>query len=57
MNWTKLSAISEILSSVAILVTLIYLAIQTQQNADATQADTRQAILAADQQFLMAHHG
>jgi len=54
MNWTKLSAISEILSSVAILVTLIYLGVQTQQNADAIQADTRQEILAADQQFLMS---
>ncbi len=52
MNWTMLSAIGEILSSGAILVTLIYLAIQTRQNADATQANTRQAILAADQQFL-----
>jgi len=54
MNWTKLSAISEILSSVAILVTLIYLAIQTQQNADAIQASTRQAILEADQQLLLS---
>ncbi len=53
MNWTKLSAMSEILSSVAILVTLVYLAIQTQQNADAIQADTRQAILTADQELLM----
>ena len=53
MNWTKLSATSEILSSVAILITLIYLAIETQQNADAIMAGTRQEILAADQAFLM----
>ena len=53
MNWTKLSAMAEILSSVAILVTLVYLAIQTQQSADAIQANTRQAILDADQQFLI----
>ena len=53
MNWTKLSAASEILSSVAILITLIYLAIETQQNADAIMANTRQEILAADQAFLM----
>jgi len=31
-NWTKWSSIAEIISSVAILITLIYLAIQTQQN-------------------------
>jgi len=52
MNWTKASAVAEILSSVAILVTLVYLAIEIRQNAEATQADTRQAILAADQEFL-----
>jgi hypothetical protein len=52
MNWTKASAAAEILSSVAILVTLVYLAVEIQQNAAATQADTRQAILESDQQFL-----
>ena len=35
LDWTKWSAIAEIFSSVAILVTLIYLAIQTQQNTAA----------------------
>ncbi len=52
MNWTKASAISEILSSVAILVTLFYLVIEIQQNAEATRAEVRQSILASDQQFL-----
>ena len=52
MNWTKASAIGEILSSVAILITLVYLAIEIQQNSDATEAETRQAMLASDQQFL-----
>jgi len=52
MNWTKASAVAEILSSVAILITLVYLVVEIQQNAEATQADTRQAILASDQQFL-----
>ena len=52
VNWTKASAIAEILSSIAILVTLVYLAIEIRQNAQATRADTRQAILAADQEFL-----
>ena len=31
-NWTKWSSVAEIISSIAILVTLVYLAIQTQQN-------------------------
>ncbi len=52
MNWTKTSAVAEILSSVAILVTLVYLAVEIQQNAEATRADARQAILDSDQQFL-----
>lgn len=53
MNWAKLSAASEILSSVAILITLVYLAIQTQQNAEAIMASTRQEVFAADQEFLL----
>ncbi len=52
VDLNKASAIAEILSSVAILVTLVYLAIEIRQNAQATWADTRQAILAADQEFL-----
>ncbi len=41
MNWTKWSAISEIGSSIAILVTLGYLAVQTQQSTIAINAETR----------------
>ena len=52
MNWTKASSVAEILSSVAILITLVYLVVEIQQNAEATQADTRQAMLASDQQYL-----
>ena len=47
-NWTKWSAIAEILSSVAIVGTLIYLAVQTRQNTDAMQASTQQTMLMAD---------
>lgn len=53
MNWEILSTVSETLSSIAVLLTLIYLAIQTRQNAEAVQASTRQAILGSDQQFTM----
>jgi hypothetical protein len=41
MNWTKWSTISEIVSSVAILVTLVYLAIQVQQATVAVNAEAR----------------
>jgi hypothetical protein len=37
-RWTKYSAVAEILSSIAILVTLVFLAYQTKQNTDALNA-------------------
>ena len=52
MNWTKASSIAEILSSVAILVTLLYLVIEIGQNTEALQASSRQASLDADVQWL-----
>ena len=44
MNWTKWASIAEIISSVAILVTLLYLAIQTEQNTDAINSQSRQSL-------------
>lgn len=59
MKLERLSAWSEIISSIAILITLVYLAIQTNQNADqmrqnveATKASTRQQMLSTDMAFL-----
>jgi len=59
MKLEKTAAISEIVSSIAIVLTLIYLAIQTQQLTVQTQqtnaallANSRQATLAADLQML-----
>ena len=46
MNTSKLADISEILSSLAILATLVYLTIQVQQNTEALQANQRQSHLA-----------
>ena len=54
MNWIALSTIVELLGAIAVLATLVYLAAQTRQNADAITANTRQAILASDQEFLQA---
>lgn len=48
VNWTKWSAISEIASSIAIVGTLIYLAIQTQQNASAILASSRNTLIATE---------
>lgn len=44
MNWTKWASIAEIISSIAILVTLLYLAIQTQQTTDAINSQSRQSL-------------
>jgi len=44
MDWVKWSAISEILSSVSILVTLFFLTMQFGLNTKATHATTRTAI-------------
>ena len=44
IDWTKWASIAEIISSVAILVTLLYLAIQTQQNTDAINSQSRQSL-------------
>lgn len=45
LDWTKWSAVAEILSSVAIVATLFYLAVQTSQNTAAIQAASRQGVL------------
>ena len=47
-DWGKWSAIAEIVSSVAIVVTLVYLTVQTQQNTSALLAVSRQAALQAE---------
>ena len=49
VDWTKWSAVAEIVSSIAILVTLGYLAIQTSQN---TQACIRQSMLTDEREML-----
>jgi hypothetical protein len=54
MNWTKASAIAEIVSSVAVLATLAYLAIQTRQLATQTQQNTAAIISNSRNQSLDA---
>ena len=52
IDWNKWSSIAEIVSSIAILVTLVYLAIQTQQNTDAINAQSRQSLFDGGQEEL-----
>jgi len=48
VDWSKYSAISQIVGSIAIVLTLIYLSIQTQQNTAATQANSRDTVIDSD---------
>jgi hypothetical protein len=48
VNVNRLAAIAEIISSIAIVVTLVYLTIETRQNTDALLANSRQAALNGD---------
>ena len=52
MKIEKLSAWAEMISSVAVLATLVYLVIQTNQNAEAIKGATRQSMLATEVEFL-----
>ena len=53
-DWIKWSAVAEILSAIAIVVTLIYLSVQTQQNSSALLAVSRQATLQGDMAMFAA---
>ena len=49
MDRSKLADLSEIVSSIAILITLIYLTVEIRQNTSALNAQSRQAVLEAAQ--------
>ncbi|MBT5032380.1 MAG: hypothetical protein HOM55_08820 [Proteobacteria bacterium] len=53
MNTSKLADISEIVSSIAIVVTLVFLTVQMQQNTRAIEASARQGAANADAQQLI----
>lgn len=56
-NWSKASAIAEILSSIAVLLTLVYLAIQLQVNTQSNQSAVRQAMVQSDIALLALNNG
>jgi len=57
MNWDAIGAIGELLGSIAVLVTLLYLAIQTRSINKQSQAETRYAFVDAmgDVNTVIAH--
>ena len=52
MNWTKASAIAEIVSSIAIVITLFYLGAQSRQLSEQTKQNTLAVISGIRQQSL-----
>lgn len=52
MKFERLAAIAEIVSSVAIVITLGYLAVETRQTNSALQANSREAAMLADVSIL-----
>jgi hypothetical protein len=52
LGWSRLSSIAELISSVAIVITLIYLSIQTHQNTQATLAASRDAVIESDMRIV-----
>lgn len=54
MNWDAVGAVGEIVGAVAVVLTLIYLALQVRQSANATQAFSIQTASSLDQEFLLA---
>jgi len=53
VDWVKWSAIAEIAGTAAVVVTLIYLVIQTQQNSEAIRSTARQSLMLADVDILL----
>ena len=49
MKLERLSAMAELVSSVAIVVTLVYLTMEVRQNTEAQHAQSRQSILSSSQ--------
>jgi len=54
MNWDAISAIGEMLGAIAVVVTLVYLAVQIRRGTSATQAASVQTAAALDHEFLLA---
>ena len=54
MNWEAIGATGEVLGAVAVLVTLVYLAVQVRQNVRVAKASIRESRTACSQTVLLA---
>ncbi len=57
MNWDAIGAIAEIVGAAAVVVSLLYLAIQMRQNANAVKASNRDSMANYNTQTLLAVAG
>ena len=48
MNWEAIAAVSEVVGTIAVLITFIYLAIQIRQNTEVTRVASAQNLLTND---------
>ena len=53
MNWEAISAVGEIVGAMAVIVTLIYVAVQVRHSTKETQAVSAQTAHALDHEFLL----
>jgi hypothetical protein len=51
MNWDAIGAVGELISAIAVVMTLIYVAMQLRQNTDALRSSTWQSIQDAEQRY------
>jgi len=51
VNWEAIGAIGEVVGAVAVVLTLVYLAVQLRQNTNALKTNTWQSIQDAEQRF------
>ena len=52
MNWDAIGAIGEVLGAIAVIFTLIYLAVQIRQNSASTRAQIRQSLAEAQIEYM-----
>ena len=57
MNWEAIVAVSEVIGTVAVVATLIYLAIQIREGTKATNAATRESVSKSSLEFLLQISG
>lgn len=57
MNWEAIGAVGEIIGAMAVVLSLIYLAIQVRQNSNMARAESRLRVVASYREFSNALKG